>query len=98
MQLMTDSLAKTIPPLYAQDGKGNNAIVYAHYFCPYNGWDWYMTEYDPDTKEGFGLVKGWDDELGYFSIAEFEQINNSKGFPLIERDLYWTPCRLGDVR
>ena len=98
MKLMTKTLAKTIPALYEQDGKGDDAIVYAHWFSPYSGWDWYCTEYDPETGECFGLVKGQFDELGYWTIAELECVNKSHGFPLIERDLYWNPCKLSEVR
>ena len=56
MKLLTESLKKKIPPLYAQDGKGDNATVYAKFFCPWNSWTWYVTEYDPKTNECFGFV------------------------------------------
>ena len=95
---MTKALEKTIPALYSQDGKGNDAIVYAHWFSPYTNWDWYCTEYDPETGECFGLVKGLYTELGYWTVAQLEEVNEKKGFPLIERDLWWTPCTLGEVR
>ena len=98
MELMTKELAKTIPALYSQDGKGYDATVYAHWFSPYTGWDWYCTEYDPDEGLCFGLVKGMATELGYWTVHELEEVNESYGFPLIERDLYWTPCKLADVR
>jgi len=44
MKLLTETLKKKIPPLYAQDGKGDNATVYAKFFCPWNNWTWYVTE------------------------------------------------------
>ena len=98
MQLMTDAIAKTIPHIYEQDGKGDDAIVYVHWFSPYSGWDWYCTEYDPDEGLCFGLVKGIADELGYWTVADLEEGNRNYGFQLIERDLWWNPCKLSDVR
>ena len=84
-----------VPKLYAQDGMGNDAIVYAHFFGA--SWDWYMTEYDTSSDMGFGLVHGFEDELGYFSIAEMEELSNTMP-PKIEQDLYWEPTTLGVVR
>lgn len=98
MQLMTDAVAKTIPALYEQEDKGYDATVYVHWFSPYTGWDWYCTEYDPTERLCFGLVRGLDTELGYWTLAELEEVNNKYGFPLIERDLWWKPCKLADVR
>ena len=61
------------------------------------GWEWYMTEYDPETKQAFGLVKGCCSELGYFSLEEFEQMNRRAGIQIIERDIYFEPCELSKV-
>ena len=97
MKLMTKALAKTIPAIYEQEGKGDDAVVYAHWFS-LTGWDWYCTEYDPETGECFGLVKGQFDELGYWTVGQLEEVNDHHPFPLIERDMYWTPCKLADVR
>ena len=96
-KMMTKALESKVPALYAQDGKGSEAIIYAHYFSCFNGWDWYMTEYDPETREAFGIVKGFETEMGYFSIEEFESINRSRGFNVIERDLYWRPQAAGTI-
>lgn len=97
-KMMTKAIASKTPRLYETDGQGNDAIVHAHYFSCFTGWDWYMTEYDHDTKQAFGLVRGFCDELGYFNIDEFERINRDHGHEVIERDLYWEPCKLGDCR
>ena len=93
---MTNEIERKTPRLYEQESKGKDAIVYAHWFSPYTGWDWYMTEYDPDQRLCFGLVKGLATELGYWTIDELEEVNESHNFPLIERDLWWTPCRLAE--
>lgn len=98
MKMMTKEIERIAPRLYETDGQGDNAIVVAHWFSILNGWDWYMTEYDPNTGVCFGLVNGIEEELGYFSIEEFEQVNESMGFIAIERDMYWHPCKLSEVR
>lgn len=99
MKLMTKELTEKIPALYEQEDKGEDAIVYVHWFS-ITGWDWYCTEYDPESGLCFGLVKGFDTELGYWTLGEFEEVNrnNKFGFPIIERDLWWKPCKLADVR
>ena len=97
-KMMTKEIERKVPRLYEQDGKGDAAIVYAHYFSCWTNWDWYMLEYDPDTKEAFGLVKGFATEYGYFSLAEFEDMNRRKGFEIIERDIHWEPTTVGAVR
>ena len=96
--LMTKELERTLPPLYAQEGKRGDAIVYAHYFTPRSNWDWYVLEYDPNDKLFFGYVCGLENEYGYFSIAEFEELNHNKIAPVVERDLYWEPKTLSEVR
>lgn len=94
MQLMTKTLEKQMPKLYATEGQ--DAKVRVHYFNAY--WDWYGTEYDPQTGEFFGFVHGLYNELGYFSLGEFEEFNRKSGtLNQIERDLYWTPCKLSEI-
>lgn len=92
MKMMTKELEAVMPALYSTDGTGYEAIAYAHYFSPFANLDWYMTEYDPETRTGFGLVYGFYRELGYFSIAEFESMGIA-----IERDLYWSPKSLRKI-
>ena len=65
-KLMTRELADTIPPLYANDGADDPDAVLARVklFSPYNGWRWYITEWDAETGRCFGLVEGFETELG----------------------------------
>lgn len=90
-QLMTEEIAKTVPSLYGQDG-ADDPIVHVHYFSCVNGWDWYLTEYDPRTGEAFGLVRGFGTEWGYFSVREMERVNREKGFGVVERDEHFEPA------
>lgn len=96
MKLITKDLARQLPPLYGQDGKGMDAIAYLKLFTPWAGWTWWVTEYDPETGECFGLVQGMETELGYFSLKELEGIRGPAGLR-IERDLYFDPKPLREV-
>jgi hypothetical protein len=71
----------------------------AKWFSPYNGWTWYALEYDPETRECFGFVEGWEGEWGPFSLDEMESATGMGGkLPLIERDHYWEPQSLNQLR
>ena len=96
MKLITKEIERITPKLYSQDGKGYDAIVYVKFFTPWSNWTWYMTEYDPKERIGFGYVIGLDKELGYFSITEMESIKGPGGLT-IERDLYFDPKPLKDI-
>lgn len=97
--LMTQEILSMIPPLYAQDGKGMDAVAYVHFFNPGGAGDWWATEYDPGDRLFFGLADlgmGFP-ELGYFSLDELQSVTNRLGLG-IERDLHWTPQPLNSIR
>lgn len=76
MQLMTKEIREKLPPLYAQDGLGGKAVVYAKWFTPDSGWTWLATEGSPEGDDFifFGLVIGLEKELGYFTLSELERV------------------------
>ena len=65
-KLMTKELADTIPPLYANENVEDYDSVLAHakLFSPYSNWTWYITEWEAETGLCFGLVEGFETELG----------------------------------
>lgn len=76
---------ETMPKVYEQDGLGDQAIVYLHYFK--SGCDWHITERDTTQvqRQAFGLANlGYGAELGYISIAEIIAAGG-------ELDLYFEP-------
>jgi hypothetical protein len=84
--------ARTMPQVYAQDGLGDSALAYLHYFT--GSCDWYITERDTTDEQiqAFGLANlGYGGELGYISIAELIEAG-------AELDLHWTPKPLRDCR
>lgn len=86
MKLMTKEILSKIPALYEQDGKGDDAKVFVKFFTPWSNWTWFATEYDPEERLFFGLVKGFETEVGYFSLDELEGINGPFGLK-VERDI-----------
>ena len=96
MKLLTKELEAKLPPLYSQDGKGYEAIALAKFFTPDSNWSWYVTEYDPVERVCFGLVEGFEKELGYFSLDELESLRGPLGLP-IERDIYFTSVPLSSL-
>ena len=99
-QLMTKEIADTIPALYANENAEDYDAVIAKVklFSPYNGWTWYVTEWDAESGLCFGLVEGFETELGYFSLDELAEVTVFGGVPAVERDLYWEPKALGEIR
>jgi len=89
---MTEALASSLPA--RNDSKDALAVV--KYFTPDADWTWFATEYDPESRMFFGLVDGFERELGYFSLDELEQLRGPLGLP-IERDLYWKPTPVSEL-
>ena len=65
------------------------------YFTPSAQWSWFATEFDGDDTF-FGLVEGFEKELGYFSLSELKEARGPLGLP-IERDLFWQPKTLAEI-
>ena len=107
MKLMTKELEAQLPRLYATDGLGVDATAHAHFMAPYSDMDWYMTEYDPEDRLGYGAVvtpttreqcaDGF--EWGYFSLDEMETLNADQRSPLafVERDTHFEPASIGEL-
>jgi hypothetical protein len=96
VELLPEEIQAKLPPLYSQEEKGMDAVAKVKFFTPWSDWNWWATEYDPATKVFFGLVEGFERELGYFSLEELESVRGPGGLT-IERDLYWTPMPLKEV-
>jgi hypothetical protein len=116
MKLLTRELMDKLPPLYAQDGKGENATVFIKFFDPCGSWTWFATKGTAFMHDGserplkdvrdwqevedvrfFGLVGGFEEELGYFSLNELHAMRGPLGLG-IERDKSFRPRKLREVR
>ncbi|MBF0504833.1 MAG: DUF2958 domain-containing protein [Candidatus Omnitrophica bacterium] len=97
MELITKELEARFPPLYAmEDKKPKEVKIIAKFFDPCGSWTWYATEYDPVERIFFGLVRGHEVEMGYFSLDELEAVKGRLGLG-IERDLYFGDHTLAEA-
>ena len=99
-ELMTKELGDTIPTLYANEHVRNydDVLAAARLFSPYSNWTWYITEWQAETGTCFGLVEGFETEIGYFDLTELSEATVFGGVPAVERDLYWQPKTIGEIR
>ena len=97
MKLLTKALEHRFSTVGRQEEKGEEAIVIAKFFTPDSNWTWYATEYDPEERTCFGLVDGFEVELGSFSLDEMAAARGPLGLP-IERDLHWKETTIANVR
>lgn len=69
--------------------KGLDAVAVVKFFTPDSNWTWYATEFDGDDLF-FGLVDGFEKEIGYFRLSELKSVKGALGLP-IERDMFFKP-------
>lgn len=103
MKLLTKEIVRRLPALYTQENE-KDPMVYCKFFDPTGSWTWYATEGEETDNNDFlffGFVIGFDAELGYFTLSQLETakqgLTGLRALP-IERDLYFTPCRLSEVK
>lgn len=99
-------------PLYSQDSKGDEAMVWAKYFHPVGRYTAYITEMTIDALDEFkgkqsveGRAFGYClsplgpdcDEWGYFDLNEWNEMQGPMGLG-IERDMNWTPMTVGELK
>lgn len=106
MMILTKEIKETLPKLYSQDSKDPKDVQIAvKFFDPTGSWTWYATEGEPtgqiiqtgsfkgeDDYKFFGYVKGFEGELGYFTLGQLSVAKTGagmEGLP-IERDRNFT--------
>ena len=93
--LLDQTSREKLPPLYSNEEKGLEAIAPVKVFIPDSNWTWYASEFDGEDIF-FGLVSGFEVELGYFSLKELQEVKGPLGLK-IERGLYFDPQTLGKL-
>lgn len=101
--LLPDSLRQRFAELGEQDEiDDSKVVVVAHYYLA--GWDWWATAlFDGLMFAGpgdafFGLVRGLETELGYFTLAELEIARSRLLGNRVERDIDWVECTLRELK
>lgn len=88
MKLLTKEIEKKLPALYSNENKKpEDTKVIVKFFDPMGSFTWYATEYDGEDTF-FGYVRGFENELGYFSLSELKSTNRHRMIG-IERDMYF---------
>jgi hypothetical protein len=88
-------IIESMPITYEQDGLGDDAIIYLHYFL--NGCDWHITEKDMEggvlQAYGFAILNGdlYNAEMGYISISELVKLG-------AEMDFYFNKKTVGELK
>lgn len=92
---------ESMPKTYEQDGKGDDAVAYLHYFI--GNCDWWIIEKDagsPDDPPGTGQLQAFgftnlgdpqNAELGYISIVEVLEVG-------AELDFHFQPTPIREIK
>ena len=97
MKLLTEEIKNKLPKLYTNENKkSENTPIIAKFFCPWNSWAWYATEFD-GIDIFFGWVHGDFPELSYFSLNELQSVKGPLGLG-IERDKFFGKHTLAEVK
>jgi hypothetical protein len=108
--LLDDETRSRLPALYSGEQQGLDALAQVKFFTPDSSWTWYASEGSPVDEDGFydtdqekvdfiffGLVAGFEIELGYFALSELEEARGPMGLP-IERDRSFEPKALRELK
>jgi hypothetical protein len=93
--LLDPETREKLPKLYENEEQGLEAKALVKFFTPDANWTWYASEFDGEDVF-FGVVSGFEVELGYFSLKELQEVHGPLGLQ-IERDLHYEPKSLKDL-
>lgn len=89
-QLLPGFIRKALPRYEAiRDLPTEELVAQVKFFYPDFGWTWYGIAYDGEDLF-FGLVDGFEKELGDFALSELLTTRGKLGCA-IERDRYFRP-------
>jgi Protein of unknown function (DUF2958) len=95
IKLLTKELRRKLPELYSQENEADPMMI-CKFFTPDANWTWYAIEFDGQDLF-FGYVIGIEPELGYFTLTELSEVRGAFRLP-VERDLWFSPMRLSEVK
>jgi len=96
MLLITKAIEKNAQKQFSK-GSDMSQLVVAKFFDPCGSWTWYLMNQDPDDPDYlWGIVNGFEVEMGSFSLSELSSAKNALGIG-IERDRYFTPQPASEI-
>jgi hypothetical protein len=96
MNLLSTDNFKKLPALN-MESQNSDPIALVRFFDSLGSWSWYAIEFD-GIDVFFGMVLGSEQELGYFSLSEFEQVNKDAGFDRIKTDFEFVPTPISKIK
>ena len=97
MNLIPQDIVNKIPNLYETENQ-EEKICYVKLFLPSSNWTWYIIEINKeDNNTCFGLVDGFEQELGYFTLRELENLKGLFGLK-VELDTSFQPTKLSKIK
>lgn len=95
MKLLTKEIRERLPQLRDTQHQ-TDPVAQVKFLAPWSNWTWYGIEFD-GYDLFFGLVNGFDCELGYFILSELEAARGPGGVR-IERDIYFDPTPISQLK
>lgn len=90
MELITKEISEKAQQQYLQ-GSDMDQMIVAKFFDPQGSWSWYLMNQSPkETDYLWGIVNGFEVEMGSFSLQELQEFTGRFGLK-IERDLFFKP-------
>ncbi len=97
MQLLTKKITEMAHKQYPK-GSDFNQMVVAKFFDAFGSWSWYLMNIDPvDNDYCWGIVKGFEVEMGSFLMSELKSLKAMGSVPRIERDICFKPTKAKDI-
>ena len=97
MSLIAKDIVNKIPNLYETENE-EEKICYVKLFLPSSNWTWYILEINKeDNNTCYGLVDGFELELGYFTLSELENLKGMFGLK-VDLDTSFKPTKLSKIR
>jgi len=94
--LISKEQLDNIPKLYETEDIPD-PLCHIKLFTPDANFTWFIIEVSIDEDVCYGYVKGYERELGYFSLSEIESIRGNLNL-LVERDESFKPSKLSEIR
>ena len=96
MKLMNKDIIKQAQKQYCL-GSDMDQLIIAKFFDPTGSWSWYLMNQDPEDPDYlWGIVNGFEVEMGSFSLSELSEYRGKLGLG-IERDTGFRPMAANEL-
>ena len=96
MKLLTKEITDKAQKQYKKGADIDGQMIVAKFFDPMGSWTWYLMNLADDKDYAWGIVDGFEVEMGSFSMKELASIQLPLGLG-IERDMYFEPVKASEL-